>query len=234
MHRILILLLASLPSAISQVTITAKPRVVDLGAPFTLSWTSRGAAAFIEGIGLVPASGSRQITPRNTATYTLVTEGPAGVHYGSVTVQVNGERGDSVFPDPDDFPPGVTDHRRSVAYTDFLNLAFSTLQDALKFRVRGAHLPNQTFYVFFTDRQTQPTLLRPSDKGIRSRRVAYWVRAEEPRATQDVPFEVKAIVEYQRLAEAKWRPETDQQLVTDIATRLKQQLLTAKIGSATK
>jgi len=183
MHRILILLLVALPTVTGQVTITAKPAAVELGSPFTLSWNSRGTAAFIEGVGLVPPSGSRLITPKTTATYTIVAEGPAGIRYGSTSVQVNGERGDSVFPDPDDFPAGVSDHRHPVGYTDFLNLAFSTLQDTLKFRVRGAHLPNQTFYVFFTDRQLQPSLLRPTDTGIRSRRVAYWVRAEEPRAT---------------------------------------------------
>lgn len=207
---------------------------MDLGDPFTLSWTSPGTAAFIDGLGLVPPTGTRQITPRATATYTLVAEGYAGVRYSSVIVQVKGERGDSVFPDPDDFPPGVSDHRRSVSYVDFLNVAFSTLQDSMKFRVRGAHLPNQTFFVFFTDRQIQPDLLRSTDKGIRSRRVAYWIRADEPRAPQDVPFEVKAIVEYQRLAEAKWRPETDQQFVVEIATRLKQQLLTAKVSGGAK
>lgn len=74
-------------------------------------------------------------------------------------------------------------------------------------------------------------MIRPTDRGIRSRRVAYWVRAEEPRSQKDVPFEVKAIVEYQRLAEARWRPETDQQLVTELETRLKQQLLTAALGA---
>jgi hypothetical protein len=144
---------------------------------------------------------------------------------------VIGERGDSVFPDPDDFPPGVADRRTSIAYTDFLDLAFKTLQDGMKFRVRGEHLPNQNFYVFFTDRQPRSDLLRPADHGIRLRRVAYWVRVEEPHSGREVPFQVKAIVEYQRIAETRWRPETDQQLVTEMATRLKQQLLTARAAA---
>lgn len=234
MHRIIILLLASLPTVLAQVSITAKPDAVDLSTPFTLSWSSSGQTAFIDGVGSVPPSGSRKLTPQATTTYTLVAEGPSGIQYASTTIRVNGERGDSVFPDPDDFPRGVSDRRPSIAYTDFLDVAFRTLQDSLKFRVRGEHLPNQNFYVFFTDLQVQPDLLRASDKGIRSRRVAYWVRVEQPRATQQVSFEVKAIVEYQRLAEARWRPETDEQFITDIASRLRQRLLTAKISDGSK
>jgi hypothetical protein len=230
MYRVFILTFALLAQAIGQVTISAKPDKIELGATVTLDWKSPGAAAYVDGIGLVPPTGSKIITPKASATYTLVSEGPGAIRYASVHVQVMGERGDAVFPDPDDFPPGVADRRASMAYTDFLNLVFKTLQDGMKFRVRGEHLPNQNFYVFFTDRQPRPDLLRSSDHGIRSRRVAYWVRVEEPH-TQQVPFEVKAIVEYQRLAEARWRPETDQQLVTELASRLKLQLLTAQVGA---
>jgi len=229
MLRAFILAISALTPALAQVVITAKPDIINLGAALTLSWNSSGGAAYIEGLGLVPPNGSRQLSPKESQTFTLVSEGPTGIRYASVRIKVNGERGDSVFPDPDDFPPGVSDHRRSIQYTDFLNLVTSILQDALKFRVRGQHLPNQSFYVFFTDRQPRPDLIRPTDRGIRSRRVAYWVRAEEPRSPKDVPFEVKAIVEYQRLAESKWRPETDQQLITELEGRLKQQLLAAAV-----
>ena len=231
MQRVYILVIAALTPALAQVSITAKPDTIDLGGAITLAWSSPGNSAFIEGLGLVPSKGSRHLSPARSQTFTLVSEGPTGIRYASTRIKVNGERGDSIFPDPDDFPPGVSDHRRSIQYPDFLNLVTMTLQDALKFRVRGQHLPTETFYVFITDRQLRPSLIRPADRGIRSRRIAYWVRAEEPRSQKDVPFEVKAIVEYQRLAEAKWRPETDQQLVTELETQLKQQLLTAAAGT---
>jgi hypothetical protein len=230
MHRAVILALAALTPATAQVTISAKPDTVEPGGAITLVWKSPGPAAYIDGIGLVPPSGSKTISPRASGIYTLISEGPIGIQYSSVRVQMMGERGDPVFPDPDDFPPGVADRRTSMAYTDFLNLTFKTLQDEMSHRIRGQHLPDQSFYVFFTDRRERPDLLRPSDRGIRSRRVAYWVRIEEPHSHKDVPFEVKAIVEYQRLAESRWRPETDQQLVTGLATSLKQKLLTAQVG----
>jgi hypothetical protein len=228
MRRAILLLFAAAAAVFGQVTITATPESVEAGAPITLAWSSPGASAFIEGIGAVQPTGSVTVTPRASATYTLVSERGKAIRYASVRVRVNGERGESVYPDPEDFPSGVSD-RRLIAYTDFLDVTFKTLQDRLKFRVRGDHLPKQNFYVFLTDREPRPELLRPSDRGIRSRRVAYSVRVDEPRSGQEVSFGVKALVEYQRAAEAKWRPETDQQLVTDIAARLKQQLLTAAV-----
>ena len=223
-------LMAVLPVA-GQLSISAKPEVVEFGEHVTLDWESPGSRAFLDGVGPVPPSGSLTITPRSSMTYTLISEGRTGISYASAQVQVMGERGESVFPDPDDFPPGVSDHRAPVLYTDFLNLVFKTLQDGMKFRVRGEHLPSDHFYVFFTERQPRPDLLRRSDSGIRSRRTAYWVKVEEPRAPQDVAFQVKAIVEFQRLAESKWNAETDQQLVTEVETRLKQQLLAAQLGT---
>jgi hypothetical protein len=221
-------LLAVLPAA-CQVAISAKPEVVELGEQVTLDWKSPGTQAFLDGVGPVSPSGSLTITPRASMTYTLVSEGRTGISYASVRVHVTGERGESVFPDPDDFPPGVSDHRAPILYTDFLTLVFKTLQDGMKFRVRGEHLPSERFYVLFTERQAQADLLRRSDRGIRSRRVAYWVKVEEPRTSQDVSFQVRAIVEFQRAAEAKWNTETDQQLVTEVETRLKEQLLTTPI-----
>jgi hypothetical protein len=229
MHRAVILLFAALTAATGQVSLSANPESTEPGGAVTLTWSSPGASTFIDGVGAVSPSGSTSLTPRASATYNLVSEGPKGIRYASVRVQVTGERGESVFPDPDDFPPGVSDRRTSIPYTDFLDVTFKTLQDRLKFRVRGQHLPRQSFYVFFTDRQSRPDLLRPTDRGIRSRRVAYWVHIDEPRSGKAVAFEVKALVEYQRAAEAKWRLETDQPLVTEVAARLKQQLLTATV-----
>jgi hypothetical protein len=229
MLRVIVLLFAAVTCVFGQTTIAANPESIEAGASVTLTWSSDATTAFLDGIGAVPPSGSTTVSPRASSTYTLVTQGVKGIHYASVRVEVTGERGVSAFPDPDDFPRGVSDRRNAIRYTDFLDVTFRTLQDGLKFRVRGDHLPRQNFYVFFTDREPRPEFIRPSDRGIRSRRVAYLVRVEEPRSDQAVSFEVKAIVEYQRAAEAKWRPETDQQIVSEIASRLKEQLLTAKV-----
>ncbi len=230
MHRVIFFIVAAIAPVLGQVTITASPDSVEAGEAVAITWKSLGTSAFIDGVGAVPASGSKTVRPSGSTTYTLVSQGPRGIGYASARVQVNGQRGEAIFPDPDEFPQGVSDRRSAIAYPDFLDVAFKTLQDQLKFRVRGEHLPKQTFYVFFTDREPRPGLVKPADRGIRARRVAYWVRVEEPHAGQAVPFEVKALVEYQRSAEATWRPETDQQLVTGIAGQLKQQLLTASEG----
>jgi hypothetical protein len=223
-------IVAAVAPAFGQLTIAANPESVDAGEPVVITWKSPGTSAFIDGVGVVRPSGSKTITPTGSMTYTLVSQGPSGIGYASVRIPINGQRGEAIFPDPNEFPQGVSDRRSAIAYPDFLDVAFKTLQDQLKFRVRGEHLPQQTYYVFFTDREPRPELVKPSDRGIRARRVAYSVRVEEPRAGQAIPFEVKALVEYQRSAEATWRAETDPQLLTGIVGQLKQQLLTAGAG----
>jgi hypothetical protein len=229
MLRVIVFLFAAITTALAETTIAAKPESIEAGASVTLTWSSDATTAFLDGIGAVPPSGSTTVSPSESSTYTLVTQSVKGIHYASVRVEVTGERGVWLFPDPDDFSRGVSGRRNAIPYTDFLDVTFKTLQDGLKFRVRGDHLPRQNFYVFFTDRESRPEFIRPSDRGIRSRRVAYLVRIEEPRSGQAVSFEVRAIVEYQRAAEAKWWPETDQQVVSDVTRRLKEQLLIAKV-----
>ncbi|MGB8889001.1 MAG: hypothetical protein WCC87_19895 [Candidatus Korobacteraceae bacterium] len=157
-----------------------------------------------------------------------MSEGAQGVEFASTTVAVVGERGGGDFPDPTDFPKGLSGQRHSIRYTTFLDLAFKTLQDQMKFRVQSEHAPHDPFYVFFTDRQPRPDLVHASDRGIRSRRLAYEVQIFDPKnAASAIPFEVKAIIEYQRLGEAAWHFETNEQLTREALAQLKQTLETS-------
>ncbi len=225
------ILLLTVAWAQDDARITAKPDAVEPGESATLTWTTTGQSAFLSGVGKVAVKGSASVSPRTSTEYTLVSEGPAGIKYASVKVRVIGERGDIVFPDPSDFPKGVEGDRKSLGYPEFLDLVQATLQDKLKFRVRSEHGPRDNFYFFFTERAPRPDLLRSSDRGIRSRRITYAVRVDEPRAkSRNTHFEVKALVEYQRLGESMWRPETNQQIVNDAMGELKSSLETLGPG----
>ncbi|KAA0252918.1 PKD domain-containing protein [Acidobacteria bacterium ACD] len=68
---------------------TANPTAVAPGGTTTLSWTSTGgtSASIDQGVGSVPTSGSKLITPVIGATYTLTVTGPGGSATASVTIQ---------------------------------------------------------------------------------------------------------------------------------------------------
>jgi peptidoglycan-associated lipoprotein len=96
----------------------AEPRSIERGQSATLRWSVSNATDITidQGIGAVQSSGSRQVFPSTTTTYTLVANGPGGSDTRSVTVDV------TVPPPPPPPPPKPT---RSAA--DILS---SDVQDA--------------------------------------------------------------------------------------------------------
>jgi hypothetical protein len=72
--------IALAPKPVPTVTLTAEPSSVEKGQPVTLRWTSAHADSLdLEpGIGQVPASGSKTLTPAESATYTITVQGPGG------------------------------------------------------------------------------------------------------------------------------------------------------------
>ncbi len=75
-----------MPSA----TLTASPSAIEQGQATTLTWqTSNATEINIEGLGTVPASGSRSLTPDTSTTYTLNAKGPRGSTDTSARVTVN-------------------------------------------------------------------------------------------------------------------------------------------------
>lgn len=70
------------------------PASADPNAPITLSWQTEGAQeAVITGIGPVAASGSIQVSPAATTSYTLIAYGPVNNASAVVVVQVGGFTG---------------------------------------------------------------------------------------------------------------------------------------------
>lgn len=69
---------------------TVEPTRIERGQAATLRWAVSNATeiSIDQGLGIVPASGSRQIFPGMTTTYTLNASSPAGMVTRSVTVDV--------------------------------------------------------------------------------------------------------------------------------------------------
>lgn len=71
-------------------TLAASPNVIQQGQTTTLSWeTTNSTDITIAGLGTVPASGSRSVTPDASTTYTLEAKGPGGTKDASARVTVN-------------------------------------------------------------------------------------------------------------------------------------------------
>jgi peptidoglycan-associated lipoprotein len=66
--------------------------VIDRGQSTILNWKTTGAAtASISGIGSVPSSGTQNVSPHDSTTYTLTATGPGGNAEASAEVTVNRE-----------------------------------------------------------------------------------------------------------------------------------------------
>jgi peptidoglycan-associated lipoprotein len=78
------------PPAAPTATLAAAPDVIQQGQSTTLTWQTQNATDItINGLGTVPASGSRSVTPSSSMTYTLVAKGPGGTQDASTRVTVN-------------------------------------------------------------------------------------------------------------------------------------------------
>jgi hypothetical protein len=76
-------------SAAPTITFSAQPNSVPIGTKAVLSWTTTNATAVnIPGVGSFPASGSTNVTPSTTTTYTAAAQGAAGTTQASTTVSV--------------------------------------------------------------------------------------------------------------------------------------------------
>jgi peptidoglycan-associated lipoprotein len=77
------------PPAAPTASLSASPDTVEKGQPITLSWqTTNATDVSIEGIGAVQTSGSQQVTPSDSTTYTLTAKGPGGTQDATARVTV--------------------------------------------------------------------------------------------------------------------------------------------------
>jgi len=77
------------PPAAPTASISATPSRINAGDSVTLNWsTTNATSAVIDGVGDVPTSGTRTVTPSTTTTYKLVARGDGGTADASAEVTV--------------------------------------------------------------------------------------------------------------------------------------------------
>jgi len=78
------------PAPAPTATLAANPSVIQQGQASVLTWqTSNASEVSISGLGTLPSSGSRSITPDSSTTYNLIVKGPGGSNDASARVTVN-------------------------------------------------------------------------------------------------------------------------------------------------
>lgn len=78
------------PPAAPTASLSANPATVNKGEATTLTWeTTNATEASIDGIGPVKPSGSQQVTPTDSTTYTLTAKGAGGTQTATARVTVN-------------------------------------------------------------------------------------------------------------------------------------------------
>ena len=92
-------------------TLAANPSVVQQGQSTELTWNTTNATDItIAGLGTLPPSGSRRVTPQVSTTYTLVAKGPGGTEDATARVTVNPTAARSHLPsDADLFSKNIKD-----------------------------------------------------------------------------------------------------------------------------
>jgi peptidoglycan-associated lipoprotein len=79
------------PAAEPTASLTASPDTIDKGQSATLTWQTTAATdVAIDGIGAVQPSGTQQVSPADTTTYTLNAKGSGGTKTATATVTVKG------------------------------------------------------------------------------------------------------------------------------------------------
>jgi peptidoglycan-associated lipoprotein len=80
---------AQVPPPAPTATLTATPDSIQRGQSTELTWQTRNATDItIAGLGTVPASGSRMVSPADSTTYRLDARGPGGIADSSARVTV--------------------------------------------------------------------------------------------------------------------------------------------------
>jgi len=92
--------------AAPSISFSAEPTSIQRGQSSTLRWQVSGDVTSVsidQGIGTVPNTGNRRVTPNDSTTYTLTATGPGGTSTGAATVNVS-----TPPPPPPPPPPAVT------------------------------------------------------------------------------------------------------------------------------
>jgi hypothetical protein len=186
----------------------AEPTRISAGNEATLQWQTGTAATrvLLSDVGLVDRSGRVTVKPLASTVYTLVAEGPFGVVTRSVTIDVDGTRGND-FPDSyDGFRFPITARRQAPSFVDLLESLRRALEARARAPVAGPMPSTSGHLLLVTGFATAATDSCGAETNLGERRVAYLIDLEpQTRADQWYAFTIKTFYQYRRRIERTWR-----------------------------
>ena len=205
-----------------------QPRSIGFGQSVMIKWQVKGASkVFVTPIGLVDGAGKRRIKPGQTTTYILVAENSVGTVTKSVTVAVEGSKSNDEFPEVNAFRYPISFKIQTSSLPELLEHIHHVLQDVLKHTVRLTSQPSGTL-TFVTNRRSRSELVKPSEKRIGRRRIAFMVEVAERKSKKvQLTYTIKAVIEYRRRIERVWRQEENIDLY-ETQTRLLSESISSK------
>jgi hypothetical protein len=202
---------------------------IQVGQTVTLTWNAEGSSkVFASWSGIVSPSGSTEVRPERTTTYTLLAEGEHGLISKTMTVEVRGGRGDDeLWPDPHLFDRFyISDKLAGISFIDFANRIRQVLQDDLMCTVRTVEYDDKARrLVLLTEFHQDYALVLPSETNIRQRRIAYRVEAvQNDPAEHTIGYTVGSLIQRQLMRDAHWRIEPSEEVYRKANDRVREGL----------
>lgn len=201
------------------------PTSVQAGEEVTLDWQATGAASvFISQVGVVRAEGKTTLRLIEPAVLGLIVDQGDRLEVKTVKVDVRGARGESHV-DPASFKNPMTHKIKGVDAARLLESLYKILQDDMKYSIEMLQAPEGRV-VLITNSKNQPSLIKPEERKIRYRRVAYMVDIEKS-SDNSTTYTIRALVEYQRMIEKTWRRQDPdgsdmyRQVIESVGNRIK-------------
>jgi len=217
----------------AEVALRLTPAETTPGTEVRVSWQADEATGvFLSGFGAVETSGSRTFQAKQSQTFVLVAEGPAGIRMASEHLEVRGGKGEDSLPRPADFRSPLRQRLTVVTVDSFTALCDriqDVLQDELKFTVTAYQIPREKF-VFLTEPSIRPGLVLPDDKKekIRERRLAYLIEISLPGALPaEVQVTIQTWMQFRKIIKETWQTEGNAELHRQEAERLRQRIIAA-------
>jgi hypothetical protein len=192
-----------------------QPNDIGIGNFIKLTWAVTNAKnIFISGYGKVTSTGMLSIRPDKTTSFTLIAENDAGIASKTVTVRVRGIRGEFDFPDRSLFRYSKSYRTSTPSVVNFVDHVYTILQDTMGFRVDDLLTMRDDRFILITNRLQIDYLIKHHERQrIATWRIAYLVEIEKPNSqSKESVYFIKAIIEYKRKVEQRWRLEEDELL----------------------
>lgn len=194
------------------IELNIQPNEIWIGESAKLTWSVTNAKyIFISGVGKVTPAGVQYLKPTKTTSFTLIAESDKKTAFKTVTVKVNGGRGELDFPERRSFKYSKSYKASIPSLGNFVDKIYSVLQDSMGFNVDFIEDIRGDRIYLLTDRLQNSYIAKQQDDiKIAAWRIAFLVELVKPKThSGEIVYFVKAVIEYKRIIEKKWRLEND-------------------------